>query len=382
MRGTIDNGVSSLSAKKGDNNMSSVNHFNTSEKNYLLSIVVPCYNCENTIDRVMRSLLNQKKHGNGIDCAYQIILVNDGSTDETARMCDGYSERYENVTSINKLNGGLVDAWKTGVHSARGAYIAFCDSDDYIDNDFVYTISKIINQKKPDMIAYGMTIEYDNGDKINNDILLKEGYYNKEKIVSDVLPILLSNGDIQTDLLLSSRCNKVINRELLEKVMDDVPNNVSMGEDDIMCFAVALNMRSIFSINNYYPYHYIRNTESMIGAYDEKTFEKIDLIYHVLKFLSKKYCYLYPKQVEMRILSLLFIYIKKEICKNPGSAVEIYKKLKKVRASETFIACYDKNAVDKYSLPNKLFAFWFYNRFFLLLCCVVKLFEMIRGRNV
>lgn len=349
---------------------------------YLVSIVVPCYNCHETLDRTVDSLLRQ----NIIDCAleikYQIVLVDDGSTDDTLYKCNKYADEYPNVKAIHKKNGGLVDAWKNGVRESNGKYIAFCDADDYIESDFASTIIDIIVKNEPDVIAYGMVTEYDNGEMVTNDILLRTGLYDVHRIRSEVLPVLLSDGDMQTDLILSSRCNKVFKKDLLVKIMDDVPDDISMGEDDATCLATSLNMKNIYSIQGYCPYHYLRNTASMIGAYDEKTFSKIDKIYDTLKNISQKYYYPYSDQVEKRILSILLLYIKKEICKNNKGYKAVKKKLEHVRESETFITCYDKRTVKHYSLSRRIFANLFYYRLYGLLWIITKSFEGVRGRNV
>jgi len=350
------------------------------ESKYLISIVVPCYNCQDTLNATVNSLIKQQvpEDGYGI----QIVLVDDGSTDRTSTICDNYSSKYRDIFVIHKGNGGLVDAWKTGVRSARGRYIAFCDSDDYIDTDFVKTISKTIIHFKPELIVFGMTFEYDNGEIIQDDVRLKGGYYDSTRIVDEVFPILLSDGDMQTELLQSSRCNKVFAKSLLEKILDDIPEDVSFGEDDITCFAAELNTNSLYCIRGYYPYHYVRNTASMIGAYDVDAFMKIEKLYKVLKKISEKYEFDYPEQVDKEILSILFLYLKKEICKNPNGLKCVLNRLNSVRNSEMFLYCYDKETISNYGAIKRLFALLFYKKWFVTVYIISKIYEGIRGRNV
>ena len=349
---------------------------------YILSIVVPCYNCEKTLDKTVESLVRQELTESIGYSEYQVVLVDDGSKDLTPEICDKYEQEYSIVRAVHKSNGGLVSAWKTGVRNAGGEYIAFCDADDYIDKDFINTVLKTINSYKPDVIAFGMITEYDNGEVEKNDILLKSGFYDRPKINAEILPILLSNGDMESDLIMSSRCNKVFKKVLLERIMNDVSDTLSMGEDDVTSFAAALNMCSIYSINGYFPYHYVRNSQSMIGAYDDKIFSKIDLLYESLKAVSQKYEYLHTDQVEKRILALLFIYIKKEICKYPGNRKLLFDRLKRIHNSDTFNQCFSESTIRNYSLTKKLFAFMFYKELYGFLYVVVKTFELIRGRNV
>lgn len=348
-----------------------------------ISIIVPCYNCEHTIENTVSGLLNQKiSDVNGTDYTYQIVLVNDGATDSTAKMVADYAARYENIRAIHKENGGLVSAWKTGVINADGDYIAFCDSDDYIEPDFIDVISHIIDDNNPDIITFGMTYEYDNGDKQCEDTRLGPGLYERDQIEKSILPRLLSSGDMQSELVGSSRCNKVFRRTLLMKIIDDIPESVSFGEDDLTSFAAILNANSIYSMQGFYPYHYIRNSNSMIGAYDARAFEKIDLLYHEMSGIAEKYCYIHKNQVKKGILSILFLYIKKEICKNPGGYKSVNSNIGRVLEGDTYIQCYSKEAIQKYGLTKRMFAGLIANKHILLAYLVARGFENIRGRNI
>lgn len=93
----------------------------------LISIVVPVYNVQNYLCECVGSLLNQTYQN------IEVILVDDGATDNCPQICDMYAENYENVSVIHKKNGGLSDARNVGLRSAKGEYIIFIDSDDYID---------------------------------------------------------------------------------------------------------------------------------------------------------------------------------------------------------------------------------------------------------
>lgn len=349
---------------------------------YSLSIVVPCYNCKDTLDRTVDSLVSQIIKEKVDASRYQILLINDGSTDITPQKCDEYANKYSNITVIHKSNGGLVDAWKTGVRNAKGTYIAFCDSDDYIEQDFVQTISKAIADYQPDMITFGMTYEYDNGEIVREDTRLEAGDFDRSDIESKIFPSLLSDGDMQSELIGSSRCNKVFRKSLLDRVLDDIPESVSFGEDDITSFASVLNASSLYSIKGFYPYHYVRNTESMIGAYDEKAFEKIDILYKELSRISGKYDYNYNDQVEKGILSILFLYIKKEICKNPSGYKNVHARVLNVVEGETFIACYKSESIKKYGMAKKVFASLISNKRIFLAYILSKGVEKVRGRNV
>lgn len=93
------------------------------------SIIIPVYNVEKYLNECVDSVLNQKN----VD--YEIILVDDGSTDNSGQICDEYLKKHSNVSVIHKVNGGLSDARNAGLESAEGDYILFVDSDDKIEEN-------------------------------------------------------------------------------------------------------------------------------------------------------------------------------------------------------------------------------------------------------
>ena len=104
-----------------------------------VSIVIPVYNMEQYLDRCMESVLAQTLSN------IEIILVDDGSSDRSAAMCDSYAKKYpQKVVVLHKENGGLSDARNTGMDQASGKYFMFVDSDDWIDDDCLVKIYPII----------------------------------------------------------------------------------------------------------------------------------------------------------------------------------------------------------------------------------------------
>lgn len=108
-----------------------------------LSIVVPVYNVETYLKRCLESILACKLTD------YEVILVNDGSTDNSFNICLDFEKRYSEIKVINQKNGGLSNARNSGLKEAKGTYIAFIDSDDYIiSENFSRVIEKLKNIRK------------------------------------------------------------------------------------------------------------------------------------------------------------------------------------------------------------------------------------------
>ena len=99
-----------------------------------VSVIVPVYNLEKYIGRCLDSLINQDFD------RYEIIVVNDGSTDNTGKICDEYSDKYDFVKTIHKSNGGVSSARNEGIKAAQGEYVMFVDGDDYVTSDYISTM--------------------------------------------------------------------------------------------------------------------------------------------------------------------------------------------------------------------------------------------------
>lgn len=115
----------------------------------LISVIIPCYNVEKYIDRCLKSVLNQTYQ------EIEIILVDDGSTDNTGMICDRYSTVDERIKVIHKENGGLSSARNAGLARATGKYIGFVDSDDWIDDDFYSYLYNLITLYHADIAECG-----------------------------------------------------------------------------------------------------------------------------------------------------------------------------------------------------------------------------------
>ncbi|MEG2898607.1 MAG: glycosyltransferase, partial [Eubacterium sp.] len=95
----------------------------------LISLIIPIYNSEKFLDRCIQSIINQTYKN------IEIILVNDGSIDQSLEICQLYKKRDNRIVIINKKNGGVGSARNIGLQKAKGDYIGFIDSDDYIDKE-------------------------------------------------------------------------------------------------------------------------------------------------------------------------------------------------------------------------------------------------------
>lgn len=167
----------------------------------LISIIVPVYNVEKYLEECVDSIINQTYKN------LEIILVDDGSTDNSGKICDEYKEKDNRIVVIHKKNGGLSSARNEGMKYAKGAYLQFVDSDDYMDNDMVEMLYNMIITESADI---SMCSHY----------ILKNG-----NIYSDATngKYVFSNEEALEELLLDRTIrfyawNKLFRKELFEDV--------------------------------------------------------------------------------------------------------------------------------------------------------------------
>ena len=117
-----------------------------------ISVLVPVYNVEKTLDRCMESILRQTFTD------YEVVLVNDGSTDGSGAICDRYAAEYDNVRVIHKENEGLGPTRNRGIREAKGEYIYHCDSDDWLKETLLEDAYKAIVAENADVLVFGYDI--------------------------------------------------------------------------------------------------------------------------------------------------------------------------------------------------------------------------------
>ena len=169
-------------------------------ENPLFSIIVPIYNVERYLEQSIESVLAQDYQN------YELILVDDGSPDNSIDICIKYAKQYSNIVFIHKINGGLSDARNAGIQIARGEYLMFLDSDDYWEGTNILSDLAQISKENQDLIIYDLTFRYKDN---------KKEYYpiSKDGLTGDYI------ADFYTltsrNIFRPSACNKIIKRKII-----------------------------------------------------------------------------------------------------------------------------------------------------------------------
>lgn len=155
----------------------------------MISIIVPIYNAERYLKRCINSILNQSYTD------LEIILVDDGSTDQSLDICKYYMHNDTRIKLIQQENSGVAAARNAGLRIAKGEYITFVDSDDYIERNMYEKMIGIVNQYHCDIVMCDCVKEFDNYTEIYTHNI-RPGFYNREQIEKEYFPHLLVMPDI------------------------------------------------------------------------------------------------------------------------------------------------------------------------------------------
>ncbi len=221
----------------------------------LISVIVPVYKAERYLGECVDSILNQTYE------SFELILVDDGSPDNSGKICDEYAKKDERVKVIHKENGGVSSARNTGIDNAKGEYITFVDSDDVVDRQYLELMYKRIKETKSDMcfchfdrfdeevyveyketIPEFLTIDFDDEKFIN----FANSFFNLKKNV------------------FGSACRILFKKPIVNMLRFNT--KIKISEDLVFTLNAIFNSRSICSIQNVL-YHYRTNFASVGQTY-------------------------------------------------------------------------------------------------------------------
>lgn len=222
-------------------------------KTIFFSIVVPIYNVEQFLDDCVRSILEQTYK------EFELILVDDGSTDSSGQMCDQYEKEDCRIRVIHKKNGGLVSARKAGILIAKGDYAVCVDSDDWIDKKHLQELARIVHDYSPDIICFGH-YEVSEGKKKNFIIPFRKGLYEKSGLINEIYPQLIrTEGATAFPPTIWAKAYKMDLYRTEQLLVDD---RIKIGEDAACTIPCMLRANSIYILDKAL-YYYRRNNISM-----------------------------------------------------------------------------------------------------------------------
>lgn len=233
-----------------------------------ISVVVPIYNVEKYLRRCIESILNQDYTD------FELILVNDGSTDSSKNICDEYETRYTNIKVIHKENGGLSSARLAGFKSAKGELICFIDSDDYIDQSYLSKMSEPFKDASIELSICGYAT--DNNNEISKHKLpySSDIISNRDIAENYILPLISTINETSSINIPAFVHIRMYRRKLLSAT-DFLSERVYFTEDTLMNILYAKRLKGDIAIVNEPLDYYCINPGSLTLKYRENTFKML-----------------------------------------------------------------------------------------------------------
>lgn len=250
-----------------------------------VSVIVPVYNTDLYLNRCMNSLIHQTLKD------IEIIIVDDGSKMKCSDLCDEWGKKDKRIRVIHKKNQGLGLARNTGIENAKGKYIAFVDSDDYVAEDMYEKLYDEMERENLDFITSGYWKEFDNGyrEKYSNPGIPE--YVENEKIYSVLLANMLGslpNYPSDDHIGMSVWKGLYSNKILQEYKIRFQSERILISEDIVFHIDYMMHVKRAKVLQEAY-YYYCQNQGSLTTTYRRDRFEKVVTLYKYEEDVLKKY---------------------------------------------------------------------------------------------
>ena len=261
-----------------------------------ITVIVPVYNVEHYLDKCLDSVIKQTYKN------IEIIVVNDGSTDNSGEICQEYAQKDNRIVYIEKENGGLSDARNAGLDQMTGSYVTFVDSDDWIEQDYVETLYQKITEYQAD-IAIGNYYSFDEERSLFLFHILGDSYYEKAHDNVSIFENLYENQEMRSFALISA-WGKLYKARLFEQLRFDIGK---LGEDGYLNQKVYLLSEKVIYLNKGLYAYRIRKgslsriwTEKWMHALVDAMSERITLLAN-MGYPLEKHLAIYRQMLEFSL---------------------------------------------------------------------------------
>jgi len=259
--------------------------------NDLISIIVPVYNVEEFLPRCIDSILNQSYD------FFELILVNDGSIDNSFNICKNYESKDSRIKVINKQNGGLSDARNAGLDIAVGKYICFIDSDDYIHVNYLEQMYKVMIEQKVDIVVCGYEpVQVKEQKKIDDKIDSNFEILNQKQAVERIY-----SDKPYESLVIIVAWNKLYKSTIFKKLRYPYGKT---SEDNFIVIDVLEQCDKIAICKSKLYYYCLSDNSITRSKYSEKNFDLLDALESRIirldkygKKIKKQHCTYYLNQI-------------------------------------------------------------------------------------
>ena len=243
-----------------------------------LSVIIPVYNAEKYLRQCLDSVLSQDYD------SYEVLLVDDGSTDASGAICDEYAERDERVTVLHQDNMGHTAARQNGFRASEGGYIIMIDSDDWIERGMFRCMMEKALADDADIVQCNFRA-VKNGREIEQPLIFREGLYDREVLEREIYPRMIYAGGYYRFGIAPNMWNKIWKRQLVEKYLFRIDRRIRSGEDGLLTFSCFYEAQRVWILNTVF-YDYRSREDSMCRLTKSRMEEN-----HILFAFYKEWLY-------------------------------------------------------------------------------------------
>ena len=265
----------------------------------ILSVIVPIYNSEKYLNQCIDSIVNQTYTN------LDIILVDNASTDNSLKICSSYAEKDDRINIIcNKDNMGPQQARFMGVEYAKGEYVTFVDSDDWVDIDLYE--KALLKADDCDLIEYGYYKTFGNSSEENKPVMEQGIYCTKEHLEYVFSNMMFSESHDNKPVIAQYMWSKIYRKDILQILADELCMTSSYGEDQECVYKYILKCKKI-KISDVVGYYYRQQSQSIVHSGSPTRLKDIGVLYESLysafdKHLLRERLLL---QLQKRIVNIL-----------------------------------------------------------------------------
>ena len=242
------------------------------------SVIVTVYNVEPYLKTCVDSILAQTYRD------FELILVDDGSPDGAAALCDAYAAQDSRIRVIHQPNAGVVRARQAGLRAAAGEYILFVDGDDWISPQYLIRGRELLEKTRAELVVFASLDVYENNSRTIYGPV-PEGLYSRETLEEQIFPVLLMDRQMQH---ISHTCwGKIFCRSLAEKGIFSVDSGITLGEDTLSVLPAYLEMQSVY-ISREAMYFYRIREQSVCHSFRLEHYRQVELVIEALEKLKEQ----------------------------------------------------------------------------------------------
>ena len=312
-----------------------------------VSVIVPVYNVEKYVAQCLVSIVGQTYRN------LEIIIVDDGSTDNSLQICEGFADKDSRITVIQQLNSGVSVARNTGIDAATGEFLTFVDSDDWLEKRMYEKMIHEINTNPGlDMVMCDSTLIAKDSNTKSTDFI-RQGYYSKTQIISEIYPVLLVTEDFGK-IPVVSVWNCLMKRSILMEQHIRFEAQLRYSEDYLFMAEFMIHTNSFYYLKGDHLYNYRQYEESRSKKLQPDWWSNFLDLNHKLKVLLDSTEFAFTRQLKLQLIHSA-LFLSSAIFNNKGLRQgEKLHLLKKIFNEPELKAAFSNLDFHKQSLPLKV----------------------------